>query len=58
MPIVALLLLLAPVPLSMVAMDADLKRENKINEMCVEKFKTNEEIQQCKTILMRVNNDR
>lgn len=54
MPLAVLLLLFAPVPVAMVAASADLQKEKEVNQICVDKFQTTEEIKQCKDILMRI----
>lgn len=55
MPIVCVLLLFAPLVATTGVAISENAKEQKVNQMCVEKFKTPSEIQQCKTILMKVN---
>lgn len=55
MPIVCVLLLLTPLVATTGVAISESAKEQKINQMCLENFKTPKEIQQCKTILMNIN---
>lgn len=54
MPIAVLLLLLAPLPVAVVGMQQEYIREQKVIELCTQKFNTPQEIQQCKAVLMKI----
>lgn len=54
MPIAALLLLLAPLPVAVVGMQQEHTKEQKVIELCTQKFNTPQEIQQCKAVLMEI----
>lgn len=54
MPIIFVALWFAPLLIATPIAIEENKKEQQINQMCLDKFKTTEEIQQCKTILMRV----
>jgi hypothetical protein len=55
MPIACILMMFAPLFVAVPMAHNESVKEQKINQMCIEKFKTPKEIQQCKTILMQVN---
>lgn len=55
MPIVCVLMWFAPLIAAVPIAHSESVKEQKVNQMCVEKFKTPSEIQQCKTILIKVN---
>lgn len=55
MPIAMLLLLLTPLPVAVVGMQQEYTKEQKIIELCTQKFNTPQEIQQCKTVLMNID---
>lgn len=54
MPIAILLLFLAPVPVAVIGMQQERAKEQKVIEICSQKFDTPNEIQQCKTVLMKI----
>lgn len=54
MPIAILLLFLAPLPIAVVEMQQEQAKEQKVIEICSQKFNTPNEIQQCKTVLMKM----
>ena len=54
MPIVCIALWFAPLLIATPIAIEESKKEQQINKMCLEKFKTTEEIQQCKAILMKM----
>lgn len=54
MPIAILLLWLAPLPIAVVGMQQEQAKEQKVIEICSQKFDTPNEIQQCKTVLMQI----
>ena len=54
MPIAVLLLLLAPIPVAVVGMQQEQAKEQKVIELCTQKFNTTQEIQQCKAVLMKI----
>lgn len=53
-PIAVLLLFLAPLPIAVVGMQQEQAKEQKVIEICSQKFDTPNEIQQCKTVLMKI----
>lgn len=55
MPIAILLLFLAPAGVATVGLHQEYVKENKVNEMCIQKFKTPDDIKSCKAILMKMN---
>lgn len=55
MPIAVFLMLFAPLGVATVGLHQEYVKENKVNEMCVQKFKTPDEIKSCKAILMRMD---
>ena len=54
MPIAVLLLFLAPLPVAVVGMQQEYTKEQKVIELCTQKFNTPQEIQQCKAVLMKI----
>ena len=54
MPVAVLLLLLAQLPVAVVGMQQEQAKEQKVIEICSQKFDTPNEIQQCKTVLMKI----
>ena len=54
MPIICVALWFAPLLIATPIAIEESKKEQKINQMCLEKFKTPDEIKQCKTILLKV----
>lgn len=54
MPIAVLLLFLAPAPIAVVGMQQEQAKEQKVIEICTQKFNTPKEIQQCKAVLMKI----
>lgn len=54
MPIAVLLLFLAPIPAAVVGMQQEYTKEQKVIELCTQKFNTPQEIQQCKAVLMKI----
>ena len=56
MPIAILLLILTPVPVAVMGMQQTYKKEQKVIEICAQKFKTVQEIQQCKAVLTKLDN--
>lgn len=54
MPIAVLLLILAPLPVAVVGMQQEYTKEQKVIELCTQKFNTTHEIQQCKAVLMEI----
>lgn len=54
MPIAILLLFLAPVPVAVIGMQQEQAKEQKVIELCTQKFNTTQEIQQCKAVLMKI----
>lgn len=54
MPLIVLLLMLAPLPLAIESIQTENTKELKVNEICAQKFKDLNEIKQCKTILMKI----
>ena len=44
----------APVPVAVVGMQQEYTREQKVIELCTQKFNTPQEIQQCKAVLMKI----
>ena len=57
MPIVCIALWFAPLLIATPLAIEETKREQQINQMCLDKFKTTEEIKACKTILMKVGSN-
>lgn len=55
MPLVFLLLSFAPLSLAITGMQQEYQKEEKVIEICTEKFKTVEEIQQCKAVLIKLD---
>lgn len=55
MPIVCVLMMFAPFIAAVPIAHNESVKEQKVNQMCIEKFKNPSEIQQCKTILMNTN---
>lgn len=54
MPIAILLLFFAPLPIAVVEMQQEQAKEQKVIEICSQKFNTTQEIQQCKAVLMKI----
>lgn len=54
MPIAILLLFLAPASVAVVGMQQEQAKEQKVIELCTQKFNTTQEIQQCKAVLMKI----
>lgn len=54
MPLVVLFLMLAPIGAATVGIHEAEVKEQKINELCIQKFHQPEEIRQCKAILMKM----
>ena len=54
MPIIFLALWLMPVGIGVAELHNEHIKENKVNEMCVQKFKTPDEIKSCKAVLMKM----
>lgn len=54
MPIALLLLFMAPVSIVVVEMQQEQAKEQKVIEICSQKFDTPNEIQQCKAVLMKI----
>lgn len=54
MPIVCIALWFAPLLMVTPIAIEESKKEQQINQMCLDKFKTTEEIQACKTVLLKV----
>lgn len=57
MPIAMLLLFLAPLPVAVVGMQQEYTKEQKVIELCTQKFNTPQEIQQCKAVLMKIEEE-
>jgi hypothetical protein len=55
MPIACILMMFAPLFVAVPMAHNESVKEQKVNQMCIEKFKNPSEIQQCKTILMNIN---
>lgn len=53
-PIAVLLLLLAPLPVAVIGTQQEYTKEQKVIELCTQKFNTTQEIQQCKAVLMKI----
>lgn len=54
MPIICVALWFAPLLITTPLAIEESKKEQQINQICVNKFKTTEEIKQCKAILIKV----
>lgn len=55
MPIVCVLLWLLPVGVGVAELHQEHIKENKVNEMCLQKFTNAEEIKSCKKIMMKMD---
>lgn len=56
MPLVVLFLMLAPMGVATVGIQQEYTKEQKINEICVQKFQKVDEIKQCKAVLTKMQN--
>lgn len=54
MPIICLALWFMPVGIGIAELHNEHIKENKVNEMCIQKFKTPDEIKSCKAVLMKM----
>lgn len=54
MPIILIGCWLAPMIFAMPLAISEMEKEKKVNEICVQNFKTVDEVQQCKTVLMQM----
>lgn len=54
MPIILIGCWLAPMLFAMPLAISEMEKEKKVNEICVQNFKTVDEVQQCKTVLMQM----
>lgn len=54
MPLVVLFLMLAPIGAATVGIHEEQIKQQKINEICVQKFQKVDEIAQCKAVLIKM----
>lgn len=54
MPIVVLLLMLAPIGAATIGIHQEEVKEQKVNELCMQKFQNVDEIKQCKAVLIKM----
>lgn len=54
MPIVLLVMFLATPTVGIVGLHQEYIKEQKVIELCTQKFNTTQEIQQCKAVLMKI----
>lgn len=54
MPVVILLMFLAPSTVGVIGMHQEFQKEQNVNLICSRKFKTVTEIKQCKSVLMKI----